>query len=323
MTEFTKILSSHFKARSFSSFVRQLNMYSFYKTRGQKYRHEFRHPFFRKDDVKSLTYIRRKHVKKGYEINFNENLQKSDFQSTQALAMKLSKMKEILQMMAKQNRDLVLINSKMSEELRNINKTVGEKVKDLVGLMTNIIIQPDSSMALRCKELLTKIIPEGSNFNLKNIGEMLTNHNSIDMLNQHNINALNILDELNVIYKYYSTYTIHMNSNSQLINNECINSLPEINDNKSTKSSNYTSQTSYLHIHSQQIIDQTQINSPCDMSPLGFYKQLPSPILLTSNHHSYKTPEDVRFDAFMKDIGDYSSWIDECPQIKEDASKDY
>ena len=60
--EFTKALPSQFKTKSYSSFVRQLNMYSFYKVKDPRSAPVFRHPFFARNSPDALRYVKRKRV---------------------------------------------------------------------------------------------------------------------------------------------------------------------------------------------------------------------------------------------------------------------
>lgn len=61
-TQFNQVLGKYFKTRNISSFIRQLNMYSFSKVRNANGFYEFRNPFFQRGNLAALGKIKRKFV---------------------------------------------------------------------------------------------------------------------------------------------------------------------------------------------------------------------------------------------------------------------
>ncbi|CAD8178470.1 unnamed protein product [Paramecium pentaurelia] len=56
----SKVLANYFKHKNYPSFLRQLNMYNFKKTRNQYGSSEFRHKWFKKGQKNMIQYIRRR-----------------------------------------------------------------------------------------------------------------------------------------------------------------------------------------------------------------------------------------------------------------------
>lgn len=135
--EFIGMLPQYFKGRTLGSFVRQLNMYNFHKVKGQKHRHVFRHPFFKRGDEDSLRNIRRKHV--GKELRVKTESEKEMHPWNALMADKLGKLREVLDIMARQNQDLVSINNRMVNELQTLKGAWQLKSKDLIGLTSALV----------------------------------------------------------------------------------------------------------------------------------------------------------------------------------------
>ncbi|CAD8104705.1 unnamed protein product [Paramecium sonneborni] len=75
----SKVLANYFKHKNYPSFLRQLNMYNFKKTRNQFGQSEFRHKWFRRGLKSMLQYIRRRNQEESdLKIETKESSQELD-----------------------------------------------------------------------------------------------------------------------------------------------------------------------------------------------------------------------------------------------------
>ena len=305
--ELARVLPLYFKAKSYSSFVRQLNMYSFYKIKGQ--RNEFRHPLFRRDGVEDLKYIRRKNVRKLNDNNSNKNYGKKLNQNAVDLKLKLSRMEEILGVMDKQNHGLVQINSVILKEMKYIKDDFDYKMKNLSELLTNVISKKDLNLISHYKEFMNELQQNSPHVAKVAFEAILSDSTCLPSTeNPSHLNFPVITDKLIEIYH-------NQNSNKTTNPNTHENSL----DISVPRDTQLNEVTSIAPVTTHMITeDLSPINSPyviipnydrqcCDVSPLGFYQQLQTPYSQSSTKELYQTIEDMHFEALVNDsYGDLS-----------------
>lgn len=285
-----------------SSFVRQLNMYDFHKVKGQKYHHEFAHPFFKRDDEENLKLIRRKHVKKIHKLKLDAKWTKISNLRSKVLKSKLAKMKEILELVIQQNHSLLSLNNRMMDELTSLKDIWASKSKDLLGLAIQLILKPDSSLINQYKAYLYHRGFIRDSVDSMTLSDILLFFKGLEEpSSQNNLSIYKILDDLIILKKKEENGSTFENLYNSVASEKIIHE-------EGPASYNYTiGITSPLCDHLYTYSNNAMINH-CD--PLG---QISSLSLSNSNligddqipdRLCYRTIEDTQFEEFINDALD-------------------
>lgn len=295
------MLPKYFKGRTLGSFVRQLNMYNFHKVKGQKHRHVFRHPFFKRGDEESLKNIRRKHVGKELRQRSVQGNDKEMHPWNQLMTDKLCKFREVLDIMGKQNQDLVCINNRMVNELQHLKQGWQSKSKDLISLASNVINNPNSKLVDSLKAFMTEL---GFDANLR---PLLTSEDVLEFFNRARGDQFK--NEMNIFVVTEQLTSLYKHRNNKSLTNE-LNKPKVLKGNRTsfngscTGGSTNNNTSSLTEEDSNAFGDERYCNSVDDISQFDATENQFS----ASEHHfdfMCKTRiEKSEFDSFMLDAFD-------------------
>ena len=156
--EFLKILPGYFKTKNFASFVRQLNMYNFYKVKSKRNQQEFRHPFFRRDQANDLKYIKRKNVNKKLK-QCSESPVKEEPLSLSNINVKeqIDKLQGVLDFIAEQNKTLIKTNKDIISQLYSSKGECEAQIKELLSMMFVTISVNNAKLTTELRDYLTSL----------------------------------------------------------------------------------------------------------------------------------------------------------------------
>lgn len=283
-------------------------MYNFYKVRGQKHRHEFRHPFFKKNDTENLKIIKRKPVLKVYNKLMVVSGDETLVGNRATMVSKLQKMQEILAILGKQNEELVKLNHRMLQELSGVREAMSSKVKALITVMINAIMQPDSFIVDKCRELLAETPLQDPKINSNTYPNSQTSGENTPISEDCHSQILITIDRLyNLISLSTLGTSLDISENPEKsIENlnlfECEGDVVSGSINPQTPSQSRESIGNQQNSTRNEASSLFNINhmSFCDTSttPQTFYTEL-----------SHRTPEDAEFEAFIEEVCRKASWV--------------
>ena len=160
MIGFAKILPDFFSTRNVSSFVRQLNLYGFKKSKCSKHVTEFRHKFFKRGHFSDIFKIK-KVVKKSQQKNIREefdelkkeyNLLKNDYNGLRRDVKKLTG----------RNKMLFTYNNELFRSLTEERADFKRDLKNLLMLFFNSLKQKSEEAVSMVRDLLfrTKVLTQ-------------------------------------------------------------------------------------------------------------------------------------------------------------------
>lgn len=295
------MLPKYFKGRTLGSFVRQLNMYNFHKVKGQKHRHVFRHPFFKRGDEDSLRNIRRKHVGKEFKQRITQAGDKEMHPWNQLMSDKLVKLREVLDIMSRQNQDLVTINNRMVNELQHLKSSWQLKSKDLISMTANVVGNPNSRLA---SNLQTYMASVGRDAGLRplspsqNIFKFFDAEQGDQFKNQMNI--FFVTEQLTSIYKEKAKPVISDLS----IKPKAKNDSEQYHEGSCTGGSTNNNTSSWMNQDSSQFHGDRHCNSVDDISQFDVGEAQFAALERSSGFYYSSVLEDSQFESFIIDAFD-------------------
>ena len=131
-------------------------MYDFYKVKGGKNHQEFRHPYFKRGHYKDLAYIRRKSVHKNQSNDADQNIEEqSDINDN--MQEKLETVKNSLEIVTAQNKELIEANKEMIAKLYNFKGEYEVRLKKLFFIFMVLVHNYDEELLKVLKKSLEQL----------------------------------------------------------------------------------------------------------------------------------------------------------------------
>ncbi|CAD8169038.1 unnamed protein product [Paramecium octaurelia] len=249
----SKVLANYFKHKNYPSFLRQLNMYNFKKTRNQFGQSEFRHRWFRRGLKSTLSYIRRRNQEESdlrietkhstQELDNYKREQESLKQIVKDLKETQIKLQEDLNFQIEQSMALSHQNQNTLQAINQTQLQFNQKY-DQVILMLNNSINNMPTLVYNFKEIIKYCQEEtNQNFCLQNhTPSTRTQHAQYNQMNyypqrQYSCNNPNLFqlyyyqnDPKQFLYKKNSplALTASTQNNYLCMNQQCSSSLTQL-----------------------------------------------------------------------------------------------
>ncbi|CAD8100053.1 unnamed protein product [Paramecium sonneborni] len=160
-----KILPKYFKHKNYPSFLRQLNMYNFKKSKADDVNQKFEHKWFRRDGRALLTNIKRRNQEENDdkdeipqivdEIEQFKKAQKELKNEIQAIADSQKQLQIALQQIMQQNETLFQESQQLTQELSNMQSKNQQRFANYSNILTEIVqrLQQEQEEELRNRDI--------------------------------------------------------------------------------------------------------------------------------------------------------------------------
>lgn len=298
--QFSKLLPEYFKATSFSSFVRQLNMYSFYKVKGPNRVHTFKHPFFMRDFPQGLSQIKRKIVKASRLKKLAKQAELKTLK-VKEIIINISQNQNMIEEILTQNDKEAEINGLLIEKRLISQSNFKEMIHQILSIMILVIIYPDASFSRELSCLydqgeVISLIKRALSFNFATFNKIPEINENID----------GIIDILTSIAEIYNKHTFGTATNLQ-------ETSQSISPTQITPDCGYAFEDQHHHLFDVNGIDETYPGPKKHGSDVFISeKAIPLPVLGDSDPRFLKFPTpdssdfifDLQFEEHIEDMAD-------------------
>ena len=222
VVELTEQLPVLFRAKTYGSFVRQLNMYNFMKVKGPPHTHVFLHPFFQRDNPEALRHVTRKRVVKRATAQLRLNDQINNHENLSAVTASIFAVQRAIIASLQQTRELQAFNARLTQQLIALNLESDRFTRQLLMMLIMVILMSrsqligsllealDARFKLKLK-LILAAIPNSSNDPAVRLDEDLMDAADITACLKH---LINIFEK--VTKHSFTSYSIEGSGNTKI-----------------------------------------------------------------------------------------------------------